>query len=63
MESYFNDLKSRTCKEVNLPIRVDNFFKIHHNAISAMMKLAAATNKEHQDEIKFKIEGKLESIK
>lgn len=45
VESYFNELKTREMNDLNLPIRVDKFFKLHVDSIESMLKLAA-TEKE-----------------
>lgn len=39
IESQFNDLKNRVLRHVSIPMRIDNFLKIHMKSINGTMKL------------------------
>jgi len=39
IESQFNDLKNRVLKHVNMPMRIDDFLKLHIQSINGTMKL------------------------
>lgn len=59
VESSFNDLKNRTCKNLNLPARLDDFLLTHIQNISGSMKLAQSslhplTHISDYDDIKAK---------
>lgn len=41
VESYFNDLKSRTLKQFTTPLPVDKFFLIHYESLQGMVGIAA----------------------
>lgn len=45
IESQFNDLKNRVLKHVNMPLRIDEFLKLHIQSLNGTMKLANANMK------------------
>jgi hypothetical protein len=53
-ESLFNDLKSNVFKHKTLPLRIDQFIKIHINSITGSMNLVGSKLDDSEDEINKK---------